>query len=76
VAEPVRAAAADDATCPRCGAGFHCGAHEKSCECATVQLDEATRRAIGRDFAGCLCVACLRELQAAPDSPRQYLTRA
>jgi hypothetical protein len=52
-----------NARCPRCGGGFHCGANESSCDCAAVALDNATRDALRLNYEGCLCLACLRELQ-------------
>ena len=53
-------------TCPRCGAAFHCGARDATpCPCAGVTLDAATLRALRERHAGCLCLACLLELQAA-----------
>ena len=54
----------DNAGCPRCGAPLHCGAAEASCECAQLRLDDATRAALARSFVGCLCMSCLRALQA------------
>ena len=57
-----------NARCPRCGGGFHCGALEGSCDCASVTLDDATRDALRLKFEGCLCIACLRELQAERDA--------
>jgi len=59
VAEPSEA----NARCPRCGGGFHCGAQEASCDCAGVSLDDAMRETVRLNFEGCLCIACLRELQ-------------
>jgi hypothetical protein len=57
-----------NARCPRCGGGFHCGALEGSCGCAGVVLDGATRDALRLKFEGCLCIACLRALQAERDA--------
>ena len=56
--------ASANASCPRCGGAFHCGALEQSCACAGVALDDATRDALRLKFEGCLCIACLRALQA------------
>jgi hypothetical protein len=56
--------AADD-RCPRCGGIFHCGANDAApCACTTVTLDGATLVRLRQHFAGCLCLACLRELEA------------
>jgi hypothetical protein len=61
---------ADD-RCPRCGGTFHCGANDPvPCACTTIALDAATLAALRQRFAGCLCLACLRELQ------REALPRA
>ena len=54
----------DNARCPRCGGSFHCGRQDARCDCAQVHLDDATRAALQRQFEGCLCVACLRAMQA------------
>ena len=53
------------ACCPRCGGEFHCGAGEPStpCACKAVALDEPTLAALRERYSGCLCVACLREIQ-------------
>jgi hypothetical protein len=51
--------------CPRCGADFHCGAADPStpCACKAVALDAPTLAALCERYAGCLCMACLREIQ-------------
>jgi hypothetical protein len=51
-----------DATCPRCGAAFDCGADQPRtdpCWCAGVPLDPGTRDGLAAAFAGCLCPSCL-----------------
>ena len=56
------------AACPRCGAAFHCGACDAApCPCTTVTLDAATLCALRERYAGCLCLACLRHLEAAAE---------
>lgn len=55
---------ADDC-CPRCAAGFHCGANDPApCACCSLVLPEATLAALRRRYQGCLCLDCLRELAA------------
>ena len=59
----------DDANCPRCGASFHCGAHDTGpCPCGTLRLDAATLRALRERYAGCLCRDCLVRLTMAPSA--------
>jgi Cysteine-rich CWC len=53
-----------DARCPRCGGTFHCGAREASCDCAQARLDDAALAELQQAFEGCLCLACLRAIQA------------
>ncbi|HEY4068189.1 MAG TPA: cysteine-rich CWC family protein [Burkholderiaceae bacterium] len=54
------------ATCPRCGGGFHCGAHDAApCACAGLPLSDALRAELRTRYAGCLCLACLTELAGA-----------
>lgn len=51
--------------CPRCGGGFHCGVQDSTpCPCTTLNLDPALIKALEARFLGCLCIACLAELQA------------
>jgi len=55
----------DDSRCPRCGGGFHCGiADTQPCACTSIALQPATLAGLRRQFSGCLCLACLRELAA------------
>ncbi len=56
--------------CPRCGGGFHCGAAEARCDCFELRLSDAQRQQFSRDYNGCLCLKCLRELQARPRDPQ------
>ncbi len=51
-------------TCPRCGGSFHCGAQDGHCDCFDVKLTPELRERVAREFSDCLCVRCLRELQA------------
>ena len=51
-------------TCPRCSKPFHCGVNDAApCPCTTVKLEAATRALLRERYVGCLCVACLCELQ-------------
>lgn len=58
------AACGPNSRCPRCGGAFHCGASEARCDCFGIQLDAALRERLTREFSACLCLRCLRELQA------------
>jgi Cysteine-rich CWC len=53
------------ARCPRCGGDFQCGAADPGtlCACKAVALDAPTLAALRERYAGCLCVACLRDIQ-------------
>ena len=62
-------ATALNSRCPRCGGEFHCGASEARCDCFEIKLDEAQRARLAREFSGCLCLRCLRELQAQQPPP-------
>ncbi len=63
--------ALDAARCPRCGGGFDCGAQAGHCDCFGIQLGDALRAELAARYRGCLCLRCLRELQAdAPTGPR------
>ena len=53
-----------NAGCPRCGAAFHCGARDRSCACAQLQLDEPTLFELRQTYQACLCLACLRDLMS------------
>jgi Cysteine-rich CWC len=56
-----------DDCCPRCGAGFRCGAAEGVCDCFGLQLDAPLRAELARQWPGqCLCLRCLRALAQAP----------
>jgi hypothetical protein len=55
-----------DNTCPRCGGGFHCGAHDASpCACTGLTLSAALQQELRARYQGCLCLACLRSLAVA-----------
>ena len=51
-----------DATCPRCGGGFECGANAGHCACFGIRLTEGLRAELAARYSGCLCLRCLREL--------------
>ena len=51
-------------TCPRCGESFRCGMHDTApCPCTTVRLEAPVLARLRERHVGCLCLACLRELQ-------------
>ena len=53
----------DDSRCPRCGGTFHCGVNDaQPCACTALSLDDATLNDLRQRYAGCLCLACLREV--------------
>ena len=54
-----------DARCPRCGGGFECGAQAGHCACFGLRLGESLRAELARQYSGCLCLPCLRELAEA-----------
>jgi Cysteine-rich CWC len=54
----------NESRCARCGGDFHCGANDAApCACTSIALDAATLASLRERFAGCLCLACLREIQ-------------
>ena len=56
---------ATNSACPRCGAAFHCGVSDAvPCACGTVKLDDTRLEALREQFTDCLCLNCLRQLQA------------
>jgi Cysteine-rich CWC len=58
--------AGTSSACPRCGEAFHCGANAATpCACGTLRLGEATLQALRERYSGCLCLDCLRQLEAA-----------
>jgi hypothetical protein len=58
-------AAVNDDRCPRCGGGFHCGMNDAGpCPCADIALDAPLQQRLRERYRGCLCLRCLRELQA------------
>ena len=57
-------------TCARCGGAFHCGVADAGpCACASLRLSDALLAALRARYAGCLCLACLLELQADAPPP-------
>jgi hypothetical protein len=62
--------------CPRCGAGFHCGAGDNApCPCTSLVLTAELQARLRERFTGCLCLACLAEI-AHDTSPRTANTGA
>lgn len=60
-----------NATCPRCGGGFHCGVRDAvPCPCGGVTLTPETIRMLREQYSSCLCLRCLQQLlqqqQASP----------
>jgi hypothetical protein len=56
-----------NASCPRCGGAFHCGANDPgSCACGQFTLSAATTLMLREQFNRCVCMRCLAELQTAP----------
>ncbi len=48
--------------CEACGNEFACGAKLSGCWCAEMKLSDETRADLGKQFSGCLCPACLKQL--------------
>ena len=62
---PAEADTANNSACPRCGGAFHCGVNDIApCACGTLKLDAATLQTLREQFTDCLCLNCLRQLQA------------
>jgi hypothetical protein len=56
----------DNARCPRCGGGFHCGANDaEPCACNALQLAAPTLADLRALYTGCLCLGCLHEIAAS-----------
>ena len=48
-----------DASCPRCGAGFECGANAGRCDCFGIRLTDAWRAELAARYPDrCLCMRC------------------
>lgn len=65
-----------DDSCPRCGGSFHCGAADARCDCFDLQLSEALRQRLAAQYSRCLCLACLRSLQAQEQAQEQGQAQA
>ena len=53
--------------CPRCGGGFVCEAAtalQSPCACFAVRLSDGARAALRERYTTCVCVPCLRAVQA------------
>ena len=62
-----RAAPPASDNCPRCGTGFHCGAHGSiPCACTRIQLSAPQLQAlrVRHGHGRCLCLACLAAVAA------------
>jgi len=54
-----------DSRCARCGGAFHCGVDDpQPCACTGLNLDVALLARLRERHDGCLCMACLAQLQA------------
>jgi hypothetical protein len=59
----------DSDCCPRCAGRFTCGvAGPVPCDCFTLKIDPDLLSDLRERYAGCLCLACLRELTNAQNS--------
>jgi hypothetical protein len=55
--------------CARCGAPFHCGAHDSvPCWCSSLKLDRERLAELSRRYTGCLCGRCLSTLARTSDT--------
>lgn len=62
----------EEKICARCGRTFECKANNAlRCDCARVDLDDATLHALRELYPDCLCLSCLRDI-AAGDRPTLY----
>lgn len=53
--------------CPRCHGEFSCGAEsamEAPCPCFAVRLSDEARAALRARYTCCVCVPCLKAVQA------------
>ncbi|MBL0728300.1 cysteine-rich CWC family protein [Piscinibacter sp. HJYY11] len=66
-----------DASCPRCGGGFHCGVRDTTpCACGTIDLSAETLQLLREHYSACLCLPCLREVaRLSPDALRADMTK-
>ena len=61
---------ATEGRCPRCGGAFHCGVNDpQPCACTGLRLEVALLAQLRQRYEGCLCLACLAQLQAAAPAP-------
>jgi hypothetical protein len=60
---PEQVPQADTVLCPRCSAGFECGARTGDCWCAKVTLDDQVRGDLATFYKGCLCPECLQSIE-------------
>ena len=62
--------------CPRCGGGFHCGVDDAApCACAALRLDATSLQVLGERYAGCLCQACLSQIEAKSHPAAAHVIR-
>jgi hypothetical protein len=55
----------EEKTCPRCGRVFECQVNSPiRCDCARVQLDDPTLARLHGRYSDCLCLDCLRAIDA------------
>jgi len=52
-------------SCERCGGSIECKANSfTKCQCSKVQLNLNEVQYISENYEGCMCAACLLELQS------------
>lgn len=74
VARAVVKPATPNERCPRCDGAVGCGIATGACWCTEVTLPVERQRELAAQYEGCLCPACLRELEQAPsDRTREPL---
>jgi hypothetical protein len=65
------AAPVPNASCPRCGADFHCGVHDEAgCACTRLTLSAELLARLRCEQTGCLCLRCLHALAAQEPAAR------
>ena len=59
-------AIAQNKKCPRCGIAFKCNAAViNKCQCYGIAVNKKEQGYISKQFTGCICNSCLKDLAAA-----------